>query len=67
MSDGNGRSRLPRLLSVRAISEATTLPLSTVYDLIANGEFPAVRIGRSIRVPEADLARWIETNKERAR
>lgn len=56
--------RLPRLLSVRAVSEATTLPLSTIYDAIANGAVPAVRLGRSVRVDEADVLRWIRSRRE---
>lgn len=58
--------RLPRLLSVKAVSEQTTLPVSTVYDRIADGEIPAVRIGRAVRIDERDLRRWIDSRRERA-
>lgn len=57
---------LPRLLSVRAISAATTLPPSTVYDAIYSGELPPVRIGRAVRVDERDVLRWIDARRERA-
>lgn len=60
------KARLPRLLSVRAVSEATTLPASTLYDAIAKGEIPAVRLGRSVRIAEDDLVRWIEARRELA-
>jgi len=56
-------ARLPRLLSVRAIQEATTLPASTIYDVIASGELPAVRIGRSVRVDERDVLRFIDSRR----
>jgi excisionase family DNA binding protein len=57
--------RLPRLLSVRAVSEATTLPVSTIYDLVARGELPVVRVtGRAIRIAEDDILRWIEVRRE---
>jgi len=59
--------RLPRLLSVRRVHEETDLPVSTVYDLISRGELPAIRIGRSVRIDERDLLRWIERHKEVAR
>ncbi|HLH67771.1 MAG TPA: helix-turn-helix domain-containing protein [Candidatus Dormibacteraeota bacterium] len=30
-----------------------------VYELIGRGELPVVRIGRLVRVPRAELERWI--------
>ena len=62
-------NRLPRLLSVRAVAEATTLPRSTIYDLVARGELPALRIGasRGIRIAEADFERFIKSRREVAR
>ena len=66
-------TKLPRLLSVRAVSEATTIPRSTIYDLVAKGELPAVRVGENrgrgpagLRLDEKDVAHWIERRKERA-
>lgn len=56
--------RLPRLYAVRQITEQTGLPASTVYDLIAEGELQAVRIGRSVRVDERDFLRWLEARRE---
>lgn len=50
---------LPRLLSVRAVSEATTLPASTIYDAIYAGELAPHRFGRAVRLDERDVARWI--------
>lgn len=64
MKGATKTSRLPRLLSVRAISEATTLPASTLYDAIAGGELPAVRIGRAVRVEETAALRWIDARRE---
>jgi excisionase family DNA binding protein len=58
---------LPRLLSLRAVSERTTVPLSTWYTLVAKGEIRAVRIGRSVRIDEADLVHWIDARRETAR
>lgn len=60
-------SRLPRLLSARRVHEETDLPLSTVYELVAKGELAAIRNGRSVRIDERDLLRWIESHKEVAR
>ena len=55
---------VPRLLSVRAMSEATTIPQSSIYTWIAAGDLPAVRIGTSIRVREDDLLHFIEAHSQ---
>lgn len=55
---------LPRLPSVRSVSETTTIPKSTLYDAIARGELPAVRIGRAVRLDERDVLRWLDSRKE---
>lgn len=56
--------RLPKLLSVRAVADQTTLPVSTVYDAVYRGELPVVRIGRSVRIDERDLVDFIAARKE---
>ena len=33
---------------------------SKVYQMIARGELPVIRIGRVVRVPRRELERWIE-------
>jgi excisionase family DNA binding protein len=33
---------------------------STVFAMLAAGELPVVRIGRSVRVPRGALERWVE-------
>jgi excisionase family DNA binding protein len=33
---------------------------STMYLLIQKGEVPVIKIGKSIRVPAAALAEWVE-------
>jgi putative molybdopterin biosynthesis protein len=32
---------------------------SKVYEMIARGELPVVRIGRVVRIPRRELERWI--------
>ncbi len=59
--------QIPRLLSLRAAAELTTIPRSTLYTLVARGELPVVRVtDRAIRIHEDDLVRWIEARRERA-
>jgi excisionase family DNA binding protein len=60
----SGGQRLPRLLSVRAVADQTTLPLSSVYDAVYRGDLPVVRIGRSVRIDERDVVEFIAARKE---
>jgi excisionase family DNA binding protein len=56
--------RLPKLLTLRAIEEQTTIPRPTLYTLVARRELPAVRVGRSVRVDERDLMAYIAAHKD---
>lgn len=49
-------------LLVRADEAARMLGVcrSKAYAMLASGELPAVRIGRSVRVPVAALRAWVE-------
>lgn len=61
-------SRLPRLMSARAIHEETGLPLSSVYAILNRREMPVVRYGDgrgSCRVREDDFLEWLEEHTER--
>ena len=37
---------------------------SKLFELLAAGELPVVRIGHCTRIPAADLARWVEARTE---
>lgn len=52
-------------LKVPEVAEELKIPRSRAYELIADGELPAVRIGeKSIRVNRAELERFLlETRK----
>jgi excisionase family DNA binding protein len=54
----------PILLRPAKAAQLADISRSVAYDLIARGEWPAVRVGRSLRVPVKDLMAWIETNKQ---
>jgi excisionase family DNA binding protein len=46
---------LPRWLRAREVAAALGLSTKHVYDLMARGLLPTVRINRSVRVPEDEL------------
>ena len=47
------------LLTLAQVSERVNLARSTLYVLITRGELPTVKVGRSRRVRESDLNRFI--------
>jgi len=61
-------SRLPRLLTARAIHKETGLPLSTVYAIFARRELPVIVFGETLhaakRVREDDFLEWLEGRRE---
>jgi excisionase family DNA binding protein len=48
------------LLRPREVVASTGLSRVTVYNLIASGDLPSVRIGRAIRIPVQALKDWID-------
>jgi excisionase family DNA binding protein len=50
---------LPLLLKVEEAARLASLGRSTMFQLIAEGEIPAVRVGRAVRLRRTDLEDWI--------
>lgn len=47
------------LLRPREVAEATGYSRSKTYALIASGDIPSMKVGRSLRVPVDALRQWI--------
>lgn len=47
-------------LKVPEVAEELRIARSRAYELVADGEIPAVKIGRSVRVSRKELDRWLE-------
>lgn len=47
-------------LKVPEVAEILQIARSRAYELVDDGEIPAVKIGRSVRVSRKDLDRWLE-------
>ena len=55
------RTAVPRLLTIRDVARVTSIPCWRLYEIIGRGEGPPVmRVGKTIRISEATLAKWIE-------
>ncbi len=53
-------SEFPMLLKVEVAAKLLSLGRTKTYALIASGELPVIRVGRSVRIPVAALHQWIE-------
>lgn len=47
-------------LKVPEVAAVLRIARSRAYELVADGEIPSVRIGRSIRVNRKELDNWLE-------
>ncbi len=49
----------PLLLKAPEVAKLLGLGRSKVFAMVAAGELPVIRIGRSVRIPRQALERWI--------
>ncbi len=49
-----------RFLTVAEVAEMMRVSSMTVYRMVHSGELPAVRFGRSYRIPESAVAQAID-------
>lgn len=52
------------MLTVKEVAETLKVHHMTVRRLIEKGELKAIRIGKAIRIDEADLKKFIKSKKE---
>jgi excisionase family DNA binding protein len=50
-----------RFLTVAEVADTMRVSRMTVYRLVHSGELPAIRFGRSFRVPESAVQRALST------
>lgn len=50
------------LLTVKQTQEKLQLSHNTMYKLLHTADFPTIRIGRKILIPEDSLNQWIKEN-----
>lgn len=64
--DRSGPPMAPLLLKAGQVAQLLGLGRSTVFALLAAGELPVIRIGRSVRVPRVALEGWIDERTDHA-
>ncbi|ADG75630.1 DNA binding domain protein, excisionase family [Cellulomonas flavigena DSM 20109] len=63
MSEGQGGpQRRVRFLTVVEVADLMRVSRMTVYRLVHAGELPAVRVGRSFRVPQDALDAYLRSS-----
>lgn len=65
MSTGPEQRRL-RYLTVAEVAETMRVSRMTVYRMVHAGELPAVRVGRSFRVPQDALEAYLAASSVEA-
>jgi excisionase family DNA binding protein len=48
-----------RFLTLREVAELVRISRTTAYGLARSGHLPTVRVGGQIRIPRAELERWL--------
>jgi excisionase family DNA binding protein len=51
-------------LKVPEVARIIRVARSRAYELVAEGEIPSIRIGRSVRVSRKELDRWLEEQRQ---
>ncbi|MBI1314105.1 helix-turn-helix domain-containing protein [bacterium] len=54
---------LQPLLTTQEAADVLRISLRTLWTLTQEGEIPSVRVGRSVRYDQTDLADWIASRK----
>ncbi|WP_277050956.1 helix-turn-helix domain-containing protein [Ruania albidiflava] len=49
----------PRFLTVAEVAEMARVSRMTVYRMVHSGELPAIRVGKSYRVPQAAVEKML--------
>lgn len=57
---------VPQLITVTEAAERLGLSRSKMYELLAAGEMPSVRIGRTRRIDTEDLVAFVEQHRQPA-
>lgn len=67
MIDATSLAFIERLLTYKQAGELLGVTERTVWTLVSDGELPAVRFGRSVRIDPADLRAYIDRCKTAGR
>lgn len=55
----SGASAQPQYMTVAEVAQTMRVSRMTVYRLVHSGDLPAIRVGKSFRVPEPALMQYL--------
>lgn len=62
-TDHSWPEELPLLLTVEELTRTLRISRTMAYELVNRRDFPAIHIGRAIRVPREALFQWLEAQQ----
>ena len=52
------------LLRIPEVAETLGIGRTKIYELIATGELPTIRLGRAVRISVSALQKWVEAREQ---
>ena len=52
------------LLRISEVAETLGIGRTKIYEMIATGELPTVRVGRAVRISVTALQKWVEQREQ---
>jgi len=52
------------LLRIPEVAETLGIGRTKIYELIATGELPTIRVGRAVRISVSTLQKWVENREQ---
>jgi excisionase family DNA binding protein len=52
------------LLRIPEVAETLGIGRTKIYEMIATGELPTIRVGRAVRISVSTLQKWVEEREQ---
>jgi excisionase family DNA binding protein len=52
------------LLRIPEVAETLGIGRTKIYEMIAKGELPTIRVGRAVRISVSTLQKWVEEREQ---
>jgi len=52
------------LLRISEVAETLGIGRTKIYEMIATGELPTIRVGRAVRISVSTLQKWVEEREQ---